>query len=402
MSKEQTNSERLDDLLSRFNNDSAKKDLDAFEQEALEGFESLGNTTLAREFANQAQARMFRKLDQRQTKKNRREPQTYWLAAAGVILIAALGVVFYSQLHESTQTKQLAVTKLETKEALPDAPPLNPKKEVSINETQAAKAATEKQEAKQTLVSSPNAEQQTKPFQTKVEPNKIKPQPNALVVERRKEATALTSASALHTPLDVTDQEDKAEGSALDESSNAKKTMLEKSKDQSVTYKLDSNLSQNSTASTFGYASNLDVKSELEKEEKTQRESKKSDAKTRQKQEPPANMVSSAPQAGAVADYSVKSEAAYYEGGNATFCKNLRLRLNANPKLNGFNSTFRATIFINEKSEITSAVVLNENTLDETLRAALIKEIIQLNGFRSAKENGKPIKSNIEVEYQPN
>ncbi len=397
MSKEQTNSESLDDLLSRFNNDSAKKDLDAFEQEALEGFESLGDSTLAREFANQAQARLFRKLDQRQAKKNRRQPQTYWLAAAGVILIAALGVVFYSQLHESTQTKQLAVTKPEAKETLPDAAPLAVEKETLPDEAQAVNPTAEKQDAKQTVASSPKTDLQAKPFQAEVERNKLKPNTTTLVVERNEKATALPSTPTQPDLLGTADQEVKREASAIDESST-----VEKNKDQRETYKFDSSLSQHSTASALGYTSKIDAKSELEKEEKAQKEFKKSASATRKKQEPSTSTVSSAPLAGMAANYSAPSEAAYYEGGNAAFYKSLRTRLNANAKLNNFNSSFKANVFINEKNELTTVVILNENTWDETLRTALIKEILQLNGFHSAVENGKPIKSNVEVEYKPN
>lgn len=127
MSEDQNNKNvfDIDELLERFKDGSDKGDLDEFEREALEGFEQLENKEAVKNFVDTAHAKLSTRLSKKR-KTERPRLQTYWLAAAGVVLIAALSVLFYSSLHENTGGNQVAIhTKEKTeKEELQEQTPV--------------------------------------------------------------------------------------------------------------------------------------------------------------------------------------------------------------------------------------------------------------------------------------
>lgn len=79
---------KLDELLDHLNNDTG--DLDAFEQEALEGFASLSGKQEALDLKNRLDERIEKELFE----KKKRPVFIYWSAAAGFILLIGLVVLF--------------------------------------------------------------------------------------------------------------------------------------------------------------------------------------------------------------------------------------------------------------------------------------------------------------------
>jgi len=118
----------LDELLEHIHTPS--DGLDAFEQEALEGFASLETKQEAIEMKQRLDERMEEKLSEK-----RRPLFIYWSAAAGVALI--IGLVFLLQTNQALKQEGLAdnsVTNekhLESTESNPPAPPAELKQEAT-------------------------------------------------------------------------------------------------------------------------------------------------------------------------------------------------------------------------------------------------------------------------------
>ena len=120
----------LDELLEHLQTPS--DDLDAFEQEALEGFATLENKQEAIEMKQRLDKRMDEKLSEK-----RRPLFIYWSAAAGVALI--IGLIFLLQTNNDLKQESLAdnsVTNeknLESTESNPPAPPAELKQDAVKN-----------------------------------------------------------------------------------------------------------------------------------------------------------------------------------------------------------------------------------------------------------------------------
>ncbi|MBK7311838.1 MAG: hypothetical protein IPI93_13945 [Sphingobacteriaceae bacterium] len=120
----------LDELLEHLQTPS--DDLDAFEQEALEGFATLENKQEAIEMKQRLDKRMDEKLSEK-----RRPLFIYWSAAAGVALI--IGLVFLLQTNHDLKQESLADNSvlneknLESTESNPPAPPAELKQDAVKN-----------------------------------------------------------------------------------------------------------------------------------------------------------------------------------------------------------------------------------------------------------------------------
>lgn len=121
----------LDELLEHLHKPSGD-DLDAFEQEALEGFATLETKEEAIEMKQRLDERMEEKLS-----KKRKPLFIYWSAAAGVALI--IGLVFLLQTNQDLKQESLAdnsvlnKNQLESTESNPPAPPAELKQGISKN-----------------------------------------------------------------------------------------------------------------------------------------------------------------------------------------------------------------------------------------------------------------------------
>lgn len=121
----------LDELLEHLHKPSGD-DLDAFEQEALEGFATLETKEEAIEMKQRLDERMEEKLS-----KKRKPLFIYWSAAAGVALI--IGLVFLLQTNQNLKQESLAdnsvlnENQLESTESNPPAPPAELKQGISKN-----------------------------------------------------------------------------------------------------------------------------------------------------------------------------------------------------------------------------------------------------------------------------
>ncbi len=81
--------------------------VDAFEQDALEGFAALNN----RQEAFDMKAALDEKISRRGVFRDKKKPATYWLAAAGFLLIVGLSVYFIS--GSSSEQNNLAMSPVE-------------------------------------------------------------------------------------------------------------------------------------------------------------------------------------------------------------------------------------------------------------------------------------------------
>jgi hypothetical protein len=127
----------LDDLFkSRLDKNSGE--LDDFEHEALEGFESLGTEEKARELKNELDRDIHSKLFLNENKG----PKIYWFAAAGLFLVIGL-TVFFILNNRPLEDKNVAAIKQDeikpsTEEII--SPPPTEEKDLEIKESSPAKS----------------------------------------------------------------------------------------------------------------------------------------------------------------------------------------------------------------------------------------------------------------------
>lgn len=356
MSKEHNNIKNIDELLALLHDEKNQEVLDPFEQEALEGFASMGNEDSARALVSRAQTRMFRRLE-RKSPSERKKPQTYWLAAAGVILIAALSVVFYSLLQESTQTKQVAV--------IPSANPVSP----TLPETGAQPGVpemtiSERKELKRERLSS---ESITPEILKKPElqlDRKSSAAPKAISLQTADESVAKTEALP-EEKSETTTQADLVRPVSTDDEKTA-------SKGGAVAYK---------EKITEAPGATLSKNDSEKKRERTH-----------------TTTVSQAITETGAASFS----AAYYLNGQQALTEDLRRLFKSNKDLESLTTKeLKVLVALDETNAVQSVTILSPVITDKDLTENLKKTITSLGGFRTAIQNGKPVKSAFEFVFTP-
>ncbi|MDI9340110.1 MAG: hypothetical protein QM534_06005 [Sediminibacterium sp.] len=353
MSKEHNNIKNIDELLALLHDEKNQEVLDPFEQEALEGFASMGNEDSARALVSRAQTRMFRRLE-RKSPSERKKPQTYWLAAAGVILIAALSVVFYSLLQESTQTKQVAV--------IPSVNPISS----TLPETGAQPSVPEMtiSERKERMPSE----------------SSIKPEiPKKPELQSDRKSLAAPTKTSLHTADEAVTRAE-----VLPEEQAETSTLADIAKPVSI--------DGEKTASKGGAAAYKEKITEAPGATLSKNDSEKKRERTH------TTTVSQAITETGAASFS----AAYYLNGQQALAEDLRRLFKNDKSLEPLTTKeLKVLVALNENNTVQSVTILSPVITDKDLTESLKKTISALGGFRTAIQNGKSVKSAFEFVFTP-
>lgn len=398
MSKEHNDIKNLDELLSLLHDDKNQEALDPFEQEALEGFASMGDEDSARDLVSRAQTRMYKRLE-RKPVLERKKPPTYWLAAAGVILIAALSVVFYSLLQENIQTKQVAV--------IPSANPVNGDASGTGTQTGAADLLpneSEEQELKETVPVSPKPDINTSPpiSKTQQEPplepgtlSTIKPNTSTINSERAVSSGLETRSfppetMKSYTATVVKVNEPTVKRDALSDPKTTSTDRVDNSKatNNSMVEKMASPTEESITYKDAEKGSDV----ALQEAESIKKEAKK--VRERTKTDPVTTFASSSGAAG--------FSPAFYQNGQKALSDDLHYLLKKDSlpgTLNG--EEIKASVTLNESNRVLSVTIISPVITDKAIEDALKKAISALNGFRTAFQSGNPIKSTFEFTFKP-
>jgi hypothetical protein len=399
----------LDELLTRFKDGSDKTDLDDFEKEALEGFEQFEDKEKVKEFVNTTHTRLNKRFEKQRKKEIKRLP-TYWLAAAGIILIAALSVVFYSSLQEQTTTEQIALN--EANENKKQIEPLQEEKTaeaerafVAITPSKAEFKSREIEKTGHAVSLEPEkANRRTSELRANETPKVVAPVSSNEGLAATESDKSLEEASALKKELAATASK-QGENQQLDANDALVKTEFptkEKEAEAKSDYsKKESDLKQaapaagantinsgSTAATTYTAVKNYELVTTKDESPNSSREERVTtpSKKTREKR------ISSA--SGASVEY------AYFANGSKALNEAIKKRFANNEQLKTLDTKLNLILFISAEGKVSS--VKTVDLIDKALMVIIEKEIKLVEGaFIPQYLSGKPVDGSFVHEYTP-
>jgi hypothetical protein len=393
------------------------QNLDAFEKEAMAGFDMLAS----KEEANELKAALDKRINQEVfIKKESHNPKIYWFAAAGLALVIGLSVLFVlNDSNSISKSSDLAITETQ-QTALPDtknelneeaAAPL----EDVVSEKAPAKEISESQKAEQKGLL--DEEKEKTPAETKGPSSRMvtttaNEQAASGVAQERKKQESNKAGEGVGAQYDQTTKLDalaktshskdkesdafksvpsavqqspklsESEASAKDEIALENKNL--KGKNEDADSKKD--LNQVATNTPYGGVVNREEKVVKEK-------SKKARAKQNNSNIPAApeknDYESGAPVTTKAAEAEEITKATddkrednnfincYYTGGEAAITKDIKEKL----VKENLDQKFDVTLFINEKKTVTKVEFINSYALTKKQKEEVTKQLKTLNKF---------------------
>jgi hypothetical protein len=426
-------------------------DLDDFEREALEGFEALGSEEDAISAKNELDEKIRSELF---TEEKRRRPVVYWFAAAGLLLVIGLSVLFVRNNKEINNSDVAAVEQKEIKDLEKEAALSAPLEEtVATNaplrsDVKNEGAKTPEVEGK-TSLSEPKKENDqivagfksnavnSRSLQGSGNGNVILPTEDGTFATGKKDENKKISEEVAKTQFEANDEEDK--NSAVVDDSKYKKEEMEKYRETTTKTTTDKMVvadnrtdertegqkdskgklkdrairkkSKETSAADENIALaekspvNTSPATATENKQETDKDNKANyDAKTLPAASPEKKASEMSPTLNGVAAtgattyyWNATENTCYYSGGKEQLQKDISQKLTEK----NANKQFDVLLTINDKKKVEKVFYLNVYDLTKEEQIKVTEVLKSLSNFNFSGKPAKKSLSEYKLEYRP-